>query len=232
MLLIKELNEEFEYITEDATEEKPKSYFIEGITMQSAVQNRNGRVYPEEILMREMTRYNETYVTKNRALGELGHPEGPTINLDRVSHMFTELRQESTNVVSRAKILDTPMGKLVKNYIDEGVQLGISSRGLGTLKMNKQGIMEVQSDFMLATAGDIVADPSGPNCFVNGIMENTEFYFDIASGHWGQKPGVVEAVEAVEEVIEEIVDEIKETYSKMTEADKFRLFEKFLNTLK
>src|SRR5210317_400840 len=171
MKLIKEIVEEVQYIEEADEKTGKKNHYIEGIIMQGDIKNRNGRIYPKEVLMREMTRYNENYVSKNRAYGELGHPSGPTINLDRVSHMFTELKQEGSNVVGRAKIMETPMGKIVKNLIDEGAQLGISSRGMGTLKENRNGVMEVQEDFMLATAGDIVADPSGPDCFVRGIME-------------------------------------------------------------
>lgn len=183
-LLITETADSIQTLTEAKKDGEGKNYFIEGIIMQSAVQNRNGRIYPEEVLMREMTRYNTNYVDTKRAYGELGHPSGPTINLDRVSHMFTDLRQEGTDVVGKAKIMDTPMGKIVKNLIDEGANLGISSRGMGSLKTNKQGIMEVQGDFMLATAGDIVADPSAPQAFVKGIMEGVEWVYDVGSSSW------------------------------------------------
>src|SRR6056300_1142045 len=185
-LLIKEIVEEVTYLSEDILDEegnaKGKNYFIEGVIMQGDLKNRNGRMYPMETLVRETKRYKENYVEKNRAYGELGHPSGPTINLDRVSHMFTELKEDGSNIVGRAKIMDTPMGKIVKNLIDEGAQLGISSRGMGSLKQGKSGIMEVQSDFMLATAGDIVADPSAPDAFVKGVMEGVEWIYDIASG--------------------------------------------------
>lgn len=225
MKLIKEITEDLEYITENNEDNEPKTYFVEGIIMQSTIKNRNGRVYPKEILMREMTRYNEDYVSKNRAFGELGHPEGPTINLDRVSHMFTELKADGDNVVGRAKIMDTPMGKIVKNFIDDGAQLGISSRGIGSLKRNQKGIVEVQGDFKLATAGDIVSDPSAPAAFINGIMENAEFYYDIASGDWHR-------TSIIEETIEEIQDEVKKSYSKLTESDMTSLFSKFLDTIR
>lgn len=227
MKLIKELTEEVQYITEAKEDGKAKNYFIEGIIMQGDIKNRNGRVYPKEVLMREMNRYNETHVKDKRAYGELGHPEGPTINLDRVCIMFEDLREDGSNVVGKAKVMSTPMGSVVKSFIDDGAKLGISSRGLGTVKPNKQGIMEVQKDFMLATAGDIVADPSAPNAFVQGIMENTEFYFDVGKGHWE-----VLDQSKVAQVIEETVEEVKENYTKLTEADKFSMFQKYLETLK
>lgn len=226
MKLIKELTEDVEYITE-SKDEGGKNYFIEGIIMQGDIKNRNGRVYPKEVLMREMKRYNKTYVEDKRAYGELGHPEGPNINLDRVCIMFENLREDGCNVVGRAKVMSTPMGQIVRNFIDDGAKLGISSRGLGSVKMNKSGVMEVQEDFMLATAGDIVADPSAPNAFVQGIMENTEFYFDVGTGHWE-----VMDQSRVTQVIEETVEEVKQNYTKLTEADKFRMFERYLNTLK
>lgn len=222
MKLIKELVEEIHYLKE-ASESGEKNYYIEGIIMQGDIKNRNGRVYPKEVLMRETKRYNENFVAKNRAFGELGHPQGPTINLDRVSHMFTELKEDGTNVVGRAKIMDTPMGKIVKNFIDSGAQLGISSRGMGSLSKRKDGIMEVQQDFMLATAGDIVADPSAPDAFVNGIMEGVEFYYDIASGTWKSQ-----------QAFDQIEEEIKKTakYStKQLEEKAAVLFDKFIKSL-
>lgn len=220
MKLIKEINEDVEIITESSGTEGAKNYFIEGIIMQGEVKNRNGRIYPKEILMREMARYKSELVEKKRAYGELGHPVGPSINLDRVSHMFTELKEDGNNVIGKAKILDTPMGKIVKNFIDEQATLGISSRGLGTLKANKSGIMEVQNDFYLATAGDIVSDPSGPNCFINGIMENQEFYYDIAEGWVAKK------------VLEDTIKEVDANYSKIDEKRAFELFEAFIGSLK
>lgn len=226
-LLIKEIVEEVQYIAEDILDEegnaKGKNYFIEGIIMQGDISNRNGRQYPMETLRRETKRYVENYVSKNRAYGELGHPQGPTINLDRASHIFTELKEDGSNIVGRAKIMDTPMGKIVKNIIDEGGQLGISSRGMGSLVKRKDGIMEVQKDFMLATAGDIVADPSAPDAFVNGIMEGVEFYYDIASGTW-------QAAQMLNQIEEEIKETAKRSRKELEE-NASMLFEKFLKSL-
>jgi len=176
MKLITELNEEVKYLVEE--KEGKKNYFIEGIIMQGDIVNRNGRMYPSNVLEKEVNRYNEQYVTKGRAYGELGHPAGPTLNLERASHMFKSLRREGNDFVGRAKIMDTPMGNIVKSLISEGASLGISSRGMGSIKENKRGIMEVQDDFHLATAGDIVADPSAPDAFVRGIMEGVEWIWD------------------------------------------------------
>lgn len=221
-LLIKEIVEEVQYLTEK-TEDGKKNYFIEGIIMQGGIRNRNGRVYPPDVLKKETKRYMETYVTKNRAFGELGHPAGPTINLDRVSHMFTDLSEKGNNIVGRAKIMDTPMGKVVKNLIDEGAQLGISSRGMGSLKQNKEGIMEVQNDFVLATAGDIVADPSAPDAFVKGIMEGVEWIYDVASSSWV-------AANTLDR-IEEEVKSISKVSRKKLEEQAEQLFAKFLDSL-
>lgn len=176
MKLITELNEEVKYLVEER--EGKKNVFIEGIIMQGERENRNGRMYRIETLEREMNRYNEQYVTKNRAYGELGHPSGPTINLERACIMFKSLRREDNNIVGKAKVLDTPMGNIVKGLINEGASLGISSRGMGSIEKNSKGIMEVQDDFHLATAGDIVADPSAPDAFVRGIMEGVEWVWD------------------------------------------------------
>ena len=166
-----------EFLTE-AKKDGGKSYFIEGIFMQSDTRNRNGRIYPKEILQKEAKRYNTEFIQKKRAFGELGHPDGPTVNLERVSHMIEELQEVEQNFMGRAKILDTPYGKIVKNLIDEGARLGVSSRGMGSLKPVKDGIQEVQRDFYLATAADIVADPSAPDAFVAGIMEGKEWIWD------------------------------------------------------
>ena len=166
-----------EFLTE-AKKDGGKSYFIEGIFMQSDTKNRNGRIYPKEILQKEAKRYNTEFIQKKRAFGELGHPDGPTVNLERVSHMIEELQEVDQNFMGRAKILDTPYGKIVKNLIDEGARLGVSSRGMGSLKPVKDGIQEVQRDFYLATAADIVADPSAPDAFVAGIMEGKEWIWD------------------------------------------------------
>ena len=176
MKLITELNEEVKYLVEER--EGKKNYFIEGIIMQGELQNRNGRMYRINTLEREVNRYNEQYVAKNRAYGELGHPSGPTINLERACIMFKNLKREGNDIVGRAKVLDTPMGNIVKGLINDGASLGISSRGMGSMKENKDGIMEVQDDFFLATAGDIVADPSAPDAFVRGIMEGVEWVWD------------------------------------------------------
>ncbi len=175
MLLITETNHDVNLITE-GTEGGSKNYFIEGIFMQSEKKNRNGRVYPKKILSSEVDRYTKEFVKSNRAMGELGHPEGPTVNLERVSHIIKELRLEGNDVVGKAKILDTPYGKIVKNLIDEGVKIGVSSRGMGSLK-SVNGINEVQNDFMLS-AVDIVADPSAPNAFVEGVMEGKEWVWN------------------------------------------------------
>jgi len=177
----------------EAKDGKGKDYFIEGIFMQGGIKNRNGRMYPMETLAKEVNRYNDTFVKTNRAYGELGHPDGPTINLERVSHMIKDLKQEGNDFVGKAKIMDTPYGKIVKSLIDEGAQLGVSSRGMGSLQQNSDGINEVQGDFQLATAGDIVADPSAPNAFVNGVMEGVEWIYDAASNSW-QSQKVIEQI--------------------------------------
>ena len=177
MKLISEEATNVEFLTE-AKKDGGKNYFIEGIFMQANKKNRNGRIYPTEILQKEAKRYTEEFIKKKRAFGELGHPDGPTVNLERVSHMIEELEEVGQNFMGRAKVLDTPYGKIVKNLIDEGAQLGVSSRGMGSLKSGKDGISEVQGDFYLATAADIVADPSAPDAFVAGIMEGKEWIWD------------------------------------------------------
>ena len=177
MKLISEEATNVEFLTE-TTKNGGKNYFIEGIFMQSETKNRNGRIYPKSILQKEAKRYTTEFIKKKRAFGELGHPDGPTVNLERVSHMIEELEEVDQNFMGRAKILDTPYGKIVKNLIDEGAQLGVSSRGMGSLKSGRNGISEVQGDFYLATAADIVADPSAPDAFVAGIMEGKEWIWD------------------------------------------------------
>ena len=219
MKLICEVSEDLQYITE-ASEEGKKSYFMEGIFMQGDIKNRNGRIYPAQVIAKEVNRYNREFVEKNRAFGELGHPSGPTINLDRVSHMITELKQDGPNFIGKAKIMDTPMGKVVKNLMDEGATLGVSSRGMGSLKQNRQGIMEVQNDFMLATAADIVADPSAPNAIMKGIMEGVDWVYDVASGSW-----------QAQEQVEEMAKEARGLSKSQLEEQKFAMFKKFLNTL-
>ena len=176
MKLICEELDNVEFVTE-ATK-IGKNYFIEGIFMQAETKNRNGRVYPKQILQKEVGRYTKNYIDNKRAFGELGHPDGPTVNLERVSHMITELKESGNDFLGKAKIMDTPYGKIVKNLIDEGARLGVSSRGMGSLKPLYNGTQEVQKDFYLATAADIVADPSAPKAFVEGIMEGKEWIWD------------------------------------------------------
>ena len=174
--LISEAVEEVEYITEEK-ENGGKNYKIRGIFMQADIKNRNGRVYPMEVLDEEVRKYNKNFIKQNRAFGELGHPDGPTVNLERVSHMITSLKPDGKNFIGEAKIMDTPMGKIVKNLMDEGAKLGVSSRGMGSLRQ-KGGANVVSDDFYLATAADIVADPSAPNAFVEGIMEGKEWVWN------------------------------------------------------
>jgi len=176
MKLISESIEEVEYLFEQDTEGK-KNYKIRGPFLQAEIKNRNGRIYPLSILEKEVGRYNKEYIQKNRAFGELGHPDGPTVNLERVSHMITGLHPDGNNFIGEAKIMDTPYGKIVKNLIDEGASLGVSSRGMGSLEP-RRGVNFVKDDFYLATAADIVADPSAPNAFVEGIMEGKEWIWD------------------------------------------------------
>lgn len=216
MKLITELNEEVKYLVEER--EGKKQFFIEGIIMQGNIQNRNGRLYRIETLEREAKRYNDEYVSKNRAYGELGHPSGPTINLERACIMFKNLRREDNNIVGRAKVLDTPMGQIVKGLINEGASLGISSRGMGSIAKNKDGIMEVQDDFYLATAGDIVADPSAPDAFVRGIMEGVEWVWDN---------GLLKA-QKVEQYKEEINRGARQRISEETA---IKVFQQFLTDL-
>jgi len=175
MKLITEEISNAEYIVEEKNGKK--NYSIKGIFMQSDVKNRNGRIYPKEILQKEVVRYNREFINKSRAFGELGHPDGPTVNLERVSHMIKALYPEGSNFIGEARVLDTPYGKIVKSLIDEGAKLGVSSRGMGTLA-NVGGANVVKDDFYLATAGDIVADPSAPEAFVEGIMEGKEWIWD------------------------------------------------------
>ena len=174
--LISEAVEEVEYITEEK-ENGGMNYKIRGIFMQADIKNRNGRVYPMEVLDEEVKKYNKNFIEQNRAFGELGHPDGPTVNLERVSHMITSLKPDGKNFIGEAKIMDTPMGKIVKNLMDEGAKLGVSSRGMGSLRQ-KGGANVVSDDFYLATAADIVADPSAPNAFVEGIMEGKEWVWN------------------------------------------------------
>ena len=176
MKLIREEIESVEFVTEERNGKK--SLYIEGVFLQGNIKNRNGRMYPMETLAKEVNRYNESNVVTGRALGELGHPDGPTVNLDRVSHKIVSLKESGSNFIGKAKILDTPMGQIAKSLIGEGVKLGVSSRGIGSLKPTKEGFNVVGDDFMLATAADIVADPSAPDAFVEGIMEGKEWIWE------------------------------------------------------
>ena len=215
MKLITELTEEVSYVKENIGNGE-KTYFIEGVFMQSDVKNRNGRVYPKNILGKECKRYITEYVEKGRAMGELNHPTGPTVNLDRVSHIIKELHEDGSNMVGKAKVLDTPMGRIVKNLIDEGARLGVSTRGMGSLR-SKNGYQEVQEDFMLA-AIDIVADPSAPNAFVNGIMEGKEWVWDN---------GLLK-----EQQIAQYHNTLKNTPSRKLQAESIKLFADFLRKIK
>ena len=212
MKLITEVYDTTKVIVEEKLG-KGKQYFIEGIFLQSELKNRNGRMYPEKVMDKEVQRYCEEYIDKNRAYGELGHPDSPSINLDRVSHMIVGLRKEGTNYIGKAKILDTPMGKIAKGLIDGGANLGVSSRALGSLKSNSEGVQIVQDDFMLSTAADIVADPSAPDAFVRGIMEGHEWVF--VNGKYVQKN------------IEEVRSAIKRTSSSGLNEAKLRAFQHF-----
>ena len=208
MKLFCDLNENIQVLTEEPAPGQ-KNYFIEGIFLQGNITNRNKRRYPMETLQKEVFRYNDNFVKQKRAFGELGHPEGPTINLERVSHMITDLRQEGSNFIGRAKIMDTPYGKIVKNLIDEGAKLGVSSRGMGSLE-ERNGVNVVKDDFQLATAADIVADPSAPEAFVRGIMEGKEWIWE--SGR------------LVEKDIEQIKKDIRKTSSRHLEEAKMNAF--------
>ena len=215
MKLISEEATNVEFLTE-ATK-SGKNYFIEGVFMQAETKNRNGRIYPKEVLVKESKRYTKEFIEKKRAFGELGHPDGPTVNLERVSHMITELVELAQNFIVRAKIMDTPYGKIVKNLIDEGARLGVSSRGMGSLKPGKDGIQEVQGDFYLATAADIVADPSAPDAFVAGIMEGKEWVWDN---------GLLK-----EKQIQEYKDQIEKSSRKDREQTLVSTFEDFISKL-
>ena len=216
MKLITEQIDDVEVIVENRNGKK--SMFIEGIFLQGDIKNRNGRMYPMDTLRREVTRYNEAFVESGRAVGELGHPEGPTVNLDRVSHKIVSLRESGSNYVGKAKILSTPMGKIAQNLIDEGVKLGVSSRGLGTLATNNEGVKIVSDDFTLATAPDIVADPSAPDAIVQGIMEGKDWVWD---------GGVVREKLARKtfKQVNTLVD------NKQLEENKLGLFQQFLSNL-
>ena len=215
---MKLIREEIETAKVTITEGKngKKNHFIEGVFLQGEIKNRNGRMYPISTLQREAVNYNKKYIEKGRALGELGHPDGPTINLDRVSHLITSLKQEGNNYVGKARLLDTPMGNIAKNLIDEGVKLGVSSRGLGTIR-ERDGVKVVMDDFMLATAADIVADPSAPDAFVNGIMEGKEWIYNNGS--------------VQEQTVEQIKKRIDNAALNQMEEVKLSAFSQYLQSL-
>jgi hypothetical protein len=217
MKLIKEVTESVSFVVE-SKDGKKKDYYIEGIFLQSDIKNRNGRMYPESVMDNEVTRYIKESVKLNRAYGELGHPDSPSINLDRVSHMIVDLRKEGTNYVGKAKIMETPMGNIARGLLDGGANLGVSSRALGSLKLNREGVQIVQDDFMLSTAADIVADPSAPDAFVRGIMESCEWAF--VDGKYVQRD------------IEEQQREIRRTSSKNLQEAKLRAFQNFLSKIR
>lgn len=215
MKYLTEITEDCEYLIEKR-EDGVKNYYIHGPYMQAETKNRNGRVYPRAIMEKEVNRY-QTLIKERRALGELNHPASPSINLDRVSHLITELKFEGNNVMGRAKLLDTPMGKIAKNFVDENIKLGVSSRGLGSLTKCEDH-MRVGEDFHLACV-DIVQDPSGINCFVSGIMENVDWYFDVATGTYAQK------------TVENIHVSMKKMTTTQIDEAKIQLWEQFLKDL-
>ena len=217
MKLIREVHEQTSTIVEEKVGGK-KNYFIEGVFLQSEIVNRNKRMYQEGIMDKEVGRYLKEYVAKNRAYGELGHPDTPSINLDRVSHLIVDLRKEGTNYIGKAKILETPMGMIARGLLDGGANLGVSSRAMGSLKTNNEGVQVVQDDFMLSTAADIVADPSAPDAFVRGIMEGREWAF--VDGKF------------VEKNIEEVKRNIRKTSSKNLQEAQLRAFQDFLSKIR
>jgi hypothetical protein len=218
MKLITEIVESVRVI-EEAREDGKKNLYIEGIFLQANIPNRNKRIYRAETLEREVNRYVQESVQKGRAYGELGHPNGPAINLDRVSHIITELKRVGDNFIGKAKISNTPMGNIAAGLLGDGAQLGVSSRGMGSLKEGKNGIMEVQDDFYLATAADIVADPSAPDAFVNGIMEGVEYIFDNGR--------------LIEMKADDIKKQIQEDVraKRLTQQRKIQIFEKFMQQI-
>ena len=241
MKLIREEIETAKVLVEE--KEGKKHMYIEGTFLQGNLKNRNGRFYPTEVLTKEVDRYCESFVAKGRALGELGHPDGPTVNLDRVSHKIVDLHREGNNFVGKAKLLETPMGVIAKNLLDEGVQLGVSSRGMGSLRDTNEGYKVVGEDFMLATAADIVADPSAPDAFVNGIMEGVDWVWE-AGLLKATKASMVEEVETSapvavvepEKVVEKAIEETQETINKFVsqgqlDEKKLEIFQNFLSNL-
>lgn len=219
MKLIVETVEDIKYVTE-AKEDGSKNFYIEGIFLQSAIKNRNGRMYPEQVMDKEVARYIKEAVDTKTAMGELGHPNGPQINLDRVSHRIVSLRKEGTDYIGKALITNTPMGGIARGLMESGARLGVSSRGMGSLKMNKEGVNEVQDDFRLATAADIVADPSAPNAWVDGIMEGVEWLYDERLGY--------KAIQVAEEAKRQIERAVS---SRKLQERKVQIFENYLKNL-
>ena len=216
MKLIREEIESVEFLVENRNGKK--SMYIEGVFLQGNIKNRNGRMYPMETLRKEVSRYNENHIQSGRALGELGHPEGPTVNLDRVSHKIVSLKESGSNFIGKAKLLSTPMGKIASSLVEEGVKLGVSSRGIGSLKMTREGVNVVGDDFMLATAADIVADPSAPDAFVDGVMEGKEWVWE---GSVLREKNVSNIAKSINTLVD----------SKKLEEHKLALFQNFLNNL-
>jgi hypothetical protein len=218
-LISEQWSDEVNYLVEEDPKTGKKHAYIEGVMLQTEVKNKNGRIYPKEVMQKEVARYTKEYVDQNRAYGELGHPEGPTINLERTSHLITSLKEDGNNFIGKAKILSTPMGEIVKNLLDDGARLGVSSRGMGSLKASnaKGGVQMVQSDFQLATAADIVADPSAPDAFVDGVMEGVEWIWDN---------GVIKA-----QKIEEYKHSIQRAKTRKLQEVKLNVFNDFLKNL-
>jgi hypothetical protein len=218
-LISEQWSDEVNYLVEEDPKTGKKHAYIEGVMLQTEVKNKNGRIYPKEVMQKEVARYTKEYVDQNRAYGELGHPEGPTINLERTSHLITSLKEDGNNFIGKAKILSTPMGEIVKNLLDDGARLGVSSRGMGSLKASnaKGGVQMVQSDFQLATAADIVPDPSAPDAFVDGVMEGVEWIWDN---------GVIKA-----QKIEEYKHSIQRAKTRKLQEVKLNVFNDFLKNL-
>ena len=218
-LISEQWDDNVDYIVEEDPKTGKKSVYIEGIMLQTEVKNKNGRIYPKAIMQKEVARYTKEFINQNRAYGELGHPEGPTINLERTSHLITELKEDGNNYIGRAKILSTPMGEIVKSLLADGARLGVSSRGMGSLKSSntRDGVQMVQSDFQLATAADIVADPSAPDAFVNGVMEGVEWIWDN---------GVIKS-----QKIEEYKNSIRRAKAHKLQDVKLNVFKSFLENL-
>ena len=218
-LISEQWSDDIHYITEENPKTGKQDTYIEGVMLQTEVKNKNGRIYPKEVMQKEVARYTKQYINEKRAYGELGHPEGPTINLERTSHLITSLKEDGNNFVGKAKILSTPMGEIVKNLLNDGARLGVSSRGMGSLKASnaKGGVQMVQSDFQLATAADIVADPSAPDAFVDGVMEGVEWIWDN---------GVIKA-----QKIEEYKHSIQRARTQKLQEVKLNVFNDFLKNL-